>query len=448
MEDEFDDSSRYDTAIGWEPPDPYKKLREKARREDPCLFPNPFEKRDGKQMRHHRFSRRSACLLGDLWSEGEVAVLLGETGAGKSVLAVQIAETLARGRRSRPFFPISTDTPAAKRVLFFDLEHTDARFAERYSVPKASRGSRRCRYEFSRKFDRRTLDPAYEMPPVFKGDLDKYLRWAMGSVISTTKPDVVVIDGLAYLASGASADRYATRLMRMLKTWAAEDGISILITAHAKKQARRRPLSLCDMAVSRRIGDLADSVFILGRSTFGEDIRYLKHLKRVSGPVTLGENNVAVYRLDRSAGPVVKAGLAAKNGPASHALSGRTAENQISTLPATRKESSQYPTNVSHGPTALSSPGLLLSSSPSLTATPSLPFLGLTHLGFSSESENHRDYEKELEELFRREHDLRRNRENRTEKPRRLTRANHHPTSARNTADMLLSREYQRYLEP
>lgn len=443
MEDDLDDSSRYDSAAGWEEPDPYKKDREKARLNDPLNWQNPFRAERGCQTKSA--SVRSRLLFGELWREGEVALLLGEAGVGKSLLAVQIAETLARGRRSRPFFPISMDTPAAKRVLFFDLEQTDARFVERYSVPRTGRVNGVRRYSFSSKFDRRTLDPEYEMPSVFKGDLDKYLRWAMAGVIAGTNPDVIIIDGLAYFASGASADRYAIRVMRMLKTWAAAEGISVLVTAHAKVQARRRPLSLSDIAVSRRLGDLADSVFILGRSTLGDDIRYLKHLKSVSSKIMFGENNVAVYRLERSEGPVAKFPRDGKKGripehlkPGSqNAFDRQTPMSMPLSLSSTPE---QNPTDVSPGSTALSPSGLVSATSfPSSRDSAALPFLGLTHLGFSRESENHRDYEKEFEELFQRE--------NKAEK-RRLTRAKQHPTSARNTADMLLSREYQRYLEP
>ena len=37
-------------------------------------------------------------LFGEFWIEGELAVMFGDTGAGKSLLAVQIAESIARGR--------------------------------------------------------------------------------------------------------------------------------------------------------------------------------------------------------------------------------------------------------------------------------------------------------------------------------------------------------------
>src|SRR5690349_19987226 len=37
-------------------------------------------------------------LLGELWQEGELAILFGAVGCGKSTLAIQLAESIARGR--------------------------------------------------------------------------------------------------------------------------------------------------------------------------------------------------------------------------------------------------------------------------------------------------------------------------------------------------------------
>ena len=38
-------------------------------------------------------------LFGEFWREGELALLFGAAGTGKSLLAVQLAESLARGLR-------------------------------------------------------------------------------------------------------------------------------------------------------------------------------------------------------------------------------------------------------------------------------------------------------------------------------------------------------------
>ena len=55
-----------------------------------------------------------------MWYEGEIACLLGDQQSGKSLLAIQIAERVAREHRK--------DT-----VLYFDFKMTAAEFTRRYS---------------------------------------------------------------------------------------------------------------------------------------------------------------------------------------------------------------------------------------------------------------------------------------------------------------------------
>ena len=38
-------------------------------------------------------------LFGELWHENEICILFADTGSGKTILAVQIAESIASGRK-------------------------------------------------------------------------------------------------------------------------------------------------------------------------------------------------------------------------------------------------------------------------------------------------------------------------------------------------------------
>ena len=93
----------YESAAGWQPRDPYKKQREKARRELKDLVPQldtMLESRPASQWAESSSPDRvrwSDELFGTFWRRGELAILFGEHGMGKSLLAVQIAEQVARG---------------------------------------------------------------------------------------------------------------------------------------------------------------------------------------------------------------------------------------------------------------------------------------------------------------------------------------------------------------
>ncbi len=68
-------------------------------------------------------------LFGDFWFESELAVLFAETNAGKSILAVQIADSISRGVDISPF----VCDAGAQKVLYFDFELSERQFFIRYS---------------------------------------------------------------------------------------------------------------------------------------------------------------------------------------------------------------------------------------------------------------------------------------------------------------------------
>ena len=69
-------------------------------------------------------------LVGDLWFEGENTVLFADTNAGKSILAVQIADSISRGVSIDPL----ELTAEAQPVIYFDFEMEAPQFSARYSI--------------------------------------------------------------------------------------------------------------------------------------------------------------------------------------------------------------------------------------------------------------------------------------------------------------------------
>ena len=66
--------------------------------------------------------------------DGEVLVILGRSGVGKSVLAMQIGEAIARGK---PVEPLET-TAKPQKVLYFDA-HDDLAYAKAVEILDLSR---------------------------------------------------------------------------------------------------------------------------------------------------------------------------------------------------------------------------------------------------------------------------------------------------------------------
>lgn len=68
-------------------------------------------------------------LLGTLLFENEICILFADTNLGKSILAVQIGESISSGRRISPF---ELEAPPQK-ALYIDFELTDMQFLNRYT---------------------------------------------------------------------------------------------------------------------------------------------------------------------------------------------------------------------------------------------------------------------------------------------------------------------------
>src|SRR5687767_10426713 len=86
--------------------------------------PPPRLRKANECVAEGKRAKPQAPLFDEFWREGELAMLFGASGAGKSLLAVQIADALARGTPLDGFV-----MPRSRRkVLYVDLDLSDAQF--------------------------------------------------------------------------------------------------------------------------------------------------------------------------------------------------------------------------------------------------------------------------------------------------------------------------------
>src|SRR5260221_6501327 len=118
-------------------------------------------------------------LFGDFWLEGEMAVMFADTGGGKSILAVQIAESMARGQGVEPL----RNTAGPQTVLYLDCELSEKQFEMRYAEdPDPEDSYLKNHYEFSGNFFRAQIDLNGEFPERYTS-LEDYLRESVGGLI-------------------------------------------------------------------------------------------------------------------------------------------------------------------------------------------------------------------------------------------------------------------------
>lgn len=232
-------------------------------------------------------------LFGDFWLEGELCILFADTAKGKSILAVQIAESIARSRPIGEFEMTAEQT----KVLYLDFELSAKQFRERYSGTYTAKGLRIRDRRFHRNFVRCQIEHR-DVPPAFR-DVGAFLAHSIKHAVSSLEARVLIIDNISWLRTSNTNSSAALELMRELKELKETESLSILVLAHTPKRAFARPLTVNDLAGSKMLANFADSIFAIGDSIHGKNIRYLKQIKPRSTPLIYDERNVAVARIEK-----------------------------------------------------------------------------------------------------------------------------------------------------
>ncbi len=232
---------------------------------------------------------KAKMLLGECWHQGELCILFADTNAGKSVLAVQIGENIARAQNTGPF--VCNAKP--EKVLYVDFELTTTQFYQRYSHPELGG------HNFSNNFFRAQFNPVADMPENFKS-FDDFLLAGLEYKINHVKATVVIIDNITCLRSGTESAAVALRLIKNLKSLKTGYKLSILVLAHTPKRRKpTQPLSANDLHGSKLLINFADSAIAMGKSTTDKDLCYLKQIKQRNTRQCYGEDNVALCRLSQ-----------------------------------------------------------------------------------------------------------------------------------------------------
>ena len=299
---EFGDQD-YGSMAGY---DPTKKLREKliaeSKKKDPKAWaeqPDMLWVRSGNEsMEVTAEWQPMKHLFGPLWREEEVAVLFSTPGVGKSALAVQIAESLARGKPIAPFdrFLPGCEVPP-QRVLYIDFELTLPQFSRRYSTPSADGLRIENMYRFSENFFRaehywngKLIDGYEDFTDMLFTDIERKLNQYEATVL--------ICDNITFLSRSSTANAsIAFRLMNRFQELKNRYFMSILVVAHTPKRRAHMPLTERDLQGSIDLLKVADSIFALGPSTLAPDLRYIKQIKSRNGTIEYGSENVIVFRL-------------------------------------------------------------------------------------------------------------------------------------------------------
>lgn len=197
-------------------------------------------------------------LFGTLWHTGEITILAADTGVGKTILSIGLADAITKGLDSY----LGQEITKCNKLLYYDFELTDYNFNKRYS-----------KYNFSNNL------LFSDFNPVHVGDGEFDLKSIREDVI-THNVSVIIIDNISAISLKSTADaEVSIGIMRELKKLQQEFNLSILVLAHVPKIPQGVPLNINHLAGSKQLSNFADSIFFIARSSEDNEHRYLVQKK-------------------------------------------------------------------------------------------------------------------------------------------------------------------------
>ena len=225
-------------------------------------------------------------LINALWHEGELCILFADTGTGKSILAVQAADYISRGRSEFPF-TCETET---QPVIYCDFELSAKQFEVRYS----NSGEH---YQFTENLMRLEINPDTDIP---EGQtMEQLIFPALEKTLQETGAKILIVDNLTYLRTGTETAKDALPLMKLLKQLKRQYQLSILVLAHTPKRDLTRAITVNDLQGSKMLINFCDSAFTIGHSTQAANIRYIKQIKARNTEILYNSENVINCTLDK-----------------------------------------------------------------------------------------------------------------------------------------------------
>ncbi len=216
-------------------------------------------------------------LYQELWYEGEVCCLFSDSNLGKSIYAVQMADSIA----------------TLRPVLLVDCELTDKQFQMRYTDIDTGVMHIFPELLYRAEINPNTLDVK---------DYETKIFHHIEAAAQHMKCNIIIIDNLTYLCNssdkGVDAGLFMMKLMNLKKKY----GWSLLIIAHTPKRSLMSPITQNDLAGSKKLYNFFDSVFAIGKSAKDSRLRYVKQLKVRAGEFRYDSSNVIVYEIEKTDG--------------------------------------------------------------------------------------------------------------------------------------------------
>lgn len=193
--------------------------------------------------------------------EGDLCIIFGQSGIGKTIFAMQVAREIA---------------VQGKRVLYADFEMTLRQLCLRYESAN-----------FPPIFFRAEMDKDNPIDDVLKGI-------ELAAVANLA--EVVFIDNITALSQSLDKGTDAGSLMASLNALKKKYNWTLVILNHVPKMySGSVPLSLSAIQGSAKLNQLVDDAVGLSQSSKDKSLVYVKQCKWRNGELVLDSENVALY---------------------------------------------------------------------------------------------------------------------------------------------------------
>lgn len=221
----------------------------------------------------------SKSLLGELWQEGELAILFGPTNVGKSILAVEIADAIASGGSVLAGKLKSEVGPT--NVLYIDLEMNATKFKKRFDGR-----------EFSPNFRRVVRDRSQYSSKTLRSKAIPEIK----ELLKVSQAKVIIIDNLSFIQADNTKANDAADIINDFLDLRDSERVSILLLSHTTKFPRGISIEYTNLAGSAFMSHGLDSLFAVNKAA--DKTFYIKQLKQRDGAEVYGADNVIHCYID------------------------------------------------------------------------------------------------------------------------------------------------------
>lgn len=211
-------------------------------------------------LKSYAEQKQARQIFGRYIYEGELSILFGDSNAGKSILANDIAFFVSGGGHEWEGME-SPQIPS----LYIDMEMSSAQFARRYASAASY------------------IPKLYYRAEVNMNSVEDKWNFIRNKIVTMqgekNPPKFIVLDNITNgFGSIFSAKRMIT-LFADLKTLKKSFGLTILLIAHCPKRDKKKPITDNSLGGTKMIINFVDSAFAIGSSERGDDVRYIKQIK-------------------------------------------------------------------------------------------------------------------------------------------------------------------------